>query len=459
MSIELGKFMIPLGDLKKALSFRFRHTVRNNRLCKSRMASLRSNEHLPLEQLGLIQEDLLRATLESAKRHIPAYKDLHLPERDFRTFLQELPIISKTDLLERERDFYPTLGLSRAWSPKGKTSGTTGTPLEIFRSLDSVVWENAFIQRHWTWSGYTQGTKRATLRGDAIVPANQTSPPFWYLNRAENQLLLSSRHLRPPYIDQIIARLRSFRPHLLQAYPSTAFELAAYLQRKGESLNIPFVYTGSEMLYPYQREVITAGLNTRIMDFYGMAERVAFASECEHGNYHVNPEYSYVEIVDDAGQPTRDEGYVVGTTFHNHTMPLIRYRLSDRSRWLDGTCPCGRTYPMIQPIAGKFEDVVYGSAGNPISPSVVTFAFKGLRNIDKSQVAQVGEGRWEVRVVPGPGFSAADHTTLVNNIHALVDPNLSVTVVECMDIPRTASGKYRWVVNEWKSGSHTSALG
>lgn len=420
------------------------------------MEGLKSNERVPQEQLGFIQEGLLRLTLESAKRHIPACRDLRLPERGLRRYLRELPITTKNDLLKNQHDYYPALGLRRAWTAMGMTSGTTGTPLEIFRSLDSVIWENAFIQRYWTWSGYKLGVKRATLRGDAIVPVDQVSPPFWYLNRAENQLLLSSRHLRPPYIDQIIARLRSFQPHLLQAYPSTAFELAVYLQKHGERLDIPFVYTGSEMLYPYQREVITAALNTRIMDFYGMAERVAFACECEHGNYHVNPEYSYVEIVDDEGQSTRDEGYVVGTTFHNYTMPLIRYRLSDRSRWLEGGCPCGRTYPMIQPISGKYEDVVYGSAGNPVSPSVITFAFKGLHNIEKSQVAQIGEGRWEVRVVPTHGFGADDRAALINNIHALVDPNISVTVVECMDIPRTASGKYRWVVNEWKSGSSSA---
>lgn len=294
------------------------------------------------------------------------------------------------------------------------------------------------------------------MRGDAIVPPDRAFPPFWHLNRPENQLFLSSRHLRPPYIDQIIAQILAFRPHLLQAYPSTAFELAAYLLRRGERLNIPFVYTGSEMLYPYQREIIASGLNARIMDFYGMAERVAFAAECEYGNYHVNPEYSYVEIVDETGQPTRDEGYIVGTTFHNHTMPLIRYQLSDRSRWQEGACPCGRTYPMIEPIAGKFEDVVYGSAGTPISPSIITFAFKELHCIEKSQVAQISEGRWEVRVVPRLGFGAKDRDALVKNFHALVDPNLSVTVVECLDIPRTASGKYRWVVNEWKTSSNTS---
>jgi phenylacetate-CoA ligase len=296
------------------------------------------------------------------------------------------------------------------------------------------------------------------LRGNTIVPTDQISPPFWFFNKPENELFLSSRHLSPPYIEHIISKIRSFQPYLIQAYPSTIFELATYLKERGECLNIPFVYTGSEMLYPYQREIIVSILNTKIMDFYGMAERVAFAAECEYGNYHVNSEYSYVEIVDEAGKPTRDEGYIVGTTFHNHTMPLIRYQLSDRSRWREGSCPCGRTHPMIQPIAGKFEDVVFGSMGNPISPSIITFAFKGLKYIERSQVAQVGEGCWEVRVVPISGFGIEERIRLVNNFHTLVDPKLAIKVVECTDIARTTSGKFRWVVNEWKSNSVRSDL-
>ncbi len=58
------------------------------------------------------------------------------------------------------------------------------------------------------------------------------------------------------------------------------------------------------------------------MEYYGMAERVAYASECERGNLHVNTDYSYVEIVDDDGKPTSGDGYIVGTTFHNTVMPL-----------------------------------------------------------------------------------------------------------------------------------------
>ena len=184
------------------------------------------------------------------------------------------------------------------------------------------------------------------------------------------------------------------------------------------------------------------------MDFYGMAERVAFASECEAGNLHVNSDYSFVEIVNESGDETTGPGYVVGTTFHNLVMPLIRYRLSDRTAWKPGSCSCGRPYPMIEGIAGKFEDVIFGAEDEPVSPSLVMFAFKGVSNIESSQVAQVSRGVWEVRIVPAAGYSDTDGQQIVNNIHLMVEAKIQVHIKLVHEIPRTAAGKYRWVVNE-----------
>ena len=44
--------------------------------------------------------------------------------------------------------------------------------------------------------------------------------------------------------------------------------------------------------------------NARVFDFYSMAERVAYAAQCEHGRMHVNPEYGVLEIVDEHGRAT-----------------------------------------------------------------------------------------------------------------------------------------------------------
>lgn len=437
---------------KNIAKYGIRYLVRSNHLFSRKLCALRQNPMQSENWQCEYQRDALRRTLEAAAKYIAFYhkKDIAIKQggNEFE-LLSRYPVISKKDLLGNRASFYPENGCRRAWWPIGKTSGTTGTPLEIFRSYPSVLYENAFIKRHWEWSGYREGMKRASLRGDVVVPIQKKGPPFWFYNSFENQLILSSRHLRQGCFMAIAEELENFSPYLLESYPSTAYELACFLRKEGRFVNIPYIFTGSEMLYQHQRELIAERFQCKIMDFYGMAERVAFACECEHGNLHLNTDYSFVEILDENNQPTKDYGHIVGTTFYNLVMPLVRYKLSDISKWKPGQCPCGRTFPMIEPIQGKFEDVLYGSEGNPISPSVLTFAFKGVRNIEKSQVAQIAKRRWEVRIVPAAGFTDDDKENLISNIHQLVDPSVEV-VVKCWgDIPRTSSAKYRWVVNEW----------
>jgi len=439
--------------LRLEMSFGGRSLLRDNRLCKRMAGALSRHEAMTADEIRAQQAASLHRTLQTAIRKLPYYR--HIParfpvERALEVLQERFPIIDKRALLENRAALYPRRGRQRPWDIVGKTSGSTGTPLWVIRSPTSVLMENAFLRRHWGWGGYRPGIPRATLRGDLVVPVDRASPPFWFHNRYNNQLLISSRHLRDEHADAIIDELERFAPAMLQAYPSTAYALAQLVARRGRRLRVPVVFTASEPLYPHQRELVQESFGAKVMDMYGMAERVAYATECEFGSLHVNPDYSYVELVDEDGNPARDFGYVVGTTFHNVAMPLVRYRLSDRTRWMAGGCRCGRPFPVIEPVTGKWEDRIYGSDDAFVSPSVLTFAFKGLRNVRKSQVAQIGPARWEIRVVPAPEFGTDDRRQLIDNVRTLIDPGVKVDLVLKDEIPCTASGKFRWVVNEWR---------
>jgi phenylacetate-CoA ligase len=440
------------SQLRNELLFGTRALLRDNPLSRWRLRGLQRNESLDRAQLEQLQTALLHRTLQTAIARLPMYKQI---PRDFpvaaapEVLRTMFPIIAKDMLFGHRGALYPNRGQRQPWQAPGKSSGTTGAPVTVFRSLASLLMEQAFVKRHWAWAGYHEGMVRATLRGELVAGFGQAGPPFWFWNRYNRQLVVSSRHLVDAHADAIIDRLEQLAPAMLQAYPSTAFTLAGLLQRRKRRLRIPFIFTSSEPLYPHQRALVERWFGGKVMDMYGMAERVAFAGECEHGQLHINPDYSYVEIVDENGRPTDDYGSVVGTTFHNHAMPLVRYRLTDRTRWRPGQCACGRAFPMIEVVSGKFEDCITGGNGEPVSSSVLTFAFKNMNSICKSQVAQVGPARWEVRVVPLPGFTATDPQKLVDNIHQLVDPHVAVTVVLRDDIPSTAAGKFRWVVNEF----------
>ncbi|GGE91036.1 capsular polysaccharide biosynthesis protein CapK [Massilia psychrophila] len=436
--------------------FGTRALLRDTPWSQWRLRALQRNEAMSHAEFAAVQASLLHKTLRTAIARLPFYAHIR---RDFPVAASvdvlraEFPIIDKATLLANRRSLYPNGGVKQPWQALGATSGTTGAPLEVFRSVQSVLMEQAFVKRHWAWGGYHDGMVRASLRGDLVADTAVTKPPFWFWNRYNRQLLVSSRHLTEANADAIIDRLEALAPAMLQAYPSTAFTLAGLLQRRGRRLHIARVFTSSEPSYAHQRELIRDRLGATIMDLYGMAERVAFASACEHGQLHVNADYAYVEIVDGDGRPTDGEGDVVGTTFHNHAMPLVRYRMGDRSRWKPGPCPCGRVFPIIEGVSGKYLDAITGSDGAPVSPSVLTFAFKRMDQIRKSQVAQVGPASWEVRVVPLPGFTAFHQQYLIDIIHRMVDPHVLVKVVLRDDLPNTAAGKFRWVVNEYANNN------
>jgi len=46
------------------------------------------------------------------------------------------------------------------------------------------------------------------LRGDLVVPIERTTPPYWFLNRYNNQLVVSSRHLREECVGDIVDMLK-----------------------------------------------------------------------------------------------------------------------------------------------------------------------------------------------------------------------------------------------------------
>ena len=292
------------NEVKYGLRFLVRDTLNSER----RVQALLAHERLPRERLEAVTDRLLTDTLRAATRRIPRYHGIKTtPDAGNvrQALVTQFPIIEKRDLTERPAEHYPHGRASRPWTIVGRTSGTSGTPLQVFRSLKSVLWESAIVERHFRWSGYRPGMRRAFLRGDLVVPIERTTPPYWFLNRYNNQLIVSSRHLREECVGDIVEKLAQFAPFMMEAYPSTAYELALLLEQRDATLKIPYVYTGSEPLYPHQRQLIEARLATRVMDHYGMAERIAYATECEHGGLHVNSDYSYVEIVDDeADRPT-----------------------------------------------------------------------------------------------------------------------------------------------------------
>lgn len=436
--------------LRLHLKYGVRHWVKERPGMAARVQWLCDRERLSPPARQADQQRRLARTLQRATQVLPAYRRWQgqVPPDDPAGFLRELPVVDRQQLLARREAYYPHGGSRRWWEAVGLTSGTTGTPLDVIRSYASTLWEQACCEQHWRWAGWQPGERQVVLRGDLVAPLDRTRPPFWHEDRFGRQLIVSTRHVNRRNLPHIFAAIDRFGAAQMRAYPSSACHLAMLLREAQLPLRLRAVITSSEMLLPVQRDLIETAFHCKVFDHYGMAERVAFGMECEHGRLHVNPDYSFVELIDEAGRPAHGEGWVAGTTLHNTAMPLVRYRLSDRAVWGRGECACGRTYPWLAKIGGKVEDQLFDADGCMVSPSVVTFAFKGLASVARAQVAQVAADRWAVRVVPMPSYCDEDGRRLVENFHQLVSQRIAVRIELHDDLPLLPSGKFKWISQE-----------
>jgi phenylacetate-CoA ligase len=440
-----------MATLGLTLKYAARHWLREVPFVSGRSQSLLAGERADPSSWQSARERWLRRSLLRAARVLPAYAHLHgrIPgEREVFDFLATLPIVGKAELMAERERYYPHGGRPRAWWSVGKTSGSTATPLDVFRNYDAVLWEQATFLQHWHWAGWQPGQRQAVLRGDLVVPLSQARPPYWFDDRVGQQLFVSTRHLSPRNIGPIVQALSDYAPSLLRAYPSAAYTLAVLLQQQGLKLKIPAVLTSSEALLPMQRDLIESVLGARVFDHYGMAERIALGLQCSAGHLHVHPLYSHVEIVDAEGRPTTGPGRVVGTTFLTRAMPLLRYRVDDIAEWGEGACACGRSYPWLKSLQGRASDLLYDAEEQPGSAGVVTFAFKGVPLLARAQVVQRQPGRWQVLVVPLAGWKPADAQLLLHNFRTLVSDRVALDLQVVDDIPVQPSGKYKWISQE-----------
>lgn len=414
------------------------------------------NERLSESQLMDYQNERLKSLIEHAYRTVPYYAKImnesKLKPSDIKTRqdLVKLPLLTREQIKEN----LPRLvshEFKKSELLMGHTSGTTGSPLEFYWDRNMCLVNNVVEWRQKMWAGLNYGEKYAVLLGRMIVPPEQKTPPFWRLNYIHNQLWLSSFHMSETNLGFYVGKLKSFKAKVIEGYPSTIYILAKYLETAGTVFPLKAVLTSSETLYLFQREVIERVFQCRVFDFYGLAERAVFATECEkHEGHHVNLDYGIMEIVNDEGEPVADGGmgWIVGTSLHNWGMPFIRYKTNDVTRFKIKKCSCGRTFPIMDDITTKAEDIIVTKDGRYISPSVLTHPFKPLQGISMSQIIQEDLENILVKVVKSKLYTEREERAVIAGLQARLGGEMKVRI-ECVDsIERTPSGKFKWVISK-----------
>jgi phenylacetate-CoA ligase len=365
-----------------------------------------------------------------------------------RTELEQWPLLDKSSVRVDPDAF---LSGPAIFSSRASTGGTTGVPLQLTRSLRSIVLEQACIDAMLERLGVdARGARIAVLRGDNVKDPSDLQPPFWLSVAGGRRLLFSSNHLNAATVDAYARSLEDFQPDVLWAYPTALESLCLQLLRASRKLAVPRALTSSEMLAPQVWELAREALGSELLDYYGQAERVAFAYAQRPAEYRFLPGYANVEL-----HPLTTEGEhvlyeIVGTNLWNFAMPLPRYRTGDLVRlpasWgereIEEVTLGVRTFAGV---LGRDSDILVSPDG--VQLTGIDHFQRDVAHVVRIQVIQEAPDEVRVLVLPDKGYTERDAAQLLHNVRTKVPASMRVDIRRVDVLERTALGKTPFVIH------------
>jgi phenylacetate-CoA ligase len=182
---------------------------------------------------------------------------------------------------------------------------------------------------------------------------------------------------------------QELRPTAFYGTPSYALHFAETARREGvdpRGFGIRTLFFSGEpgAGIPATKRLIEETFGGICVDMGSMAEMSPWMTngECRHRTgMHLWQDIVYTQVCDpETFQPVPfgAEGTPVYTHLERTSQPMIRLVSGDRTRWVDGPCPCGRTYPRLpQGLYGRIDDM-FIVRGENIYPSAIEDVLRAI---------------------------------------------------------------------------------
>ncbi|NVL90019.1 MAG: phenylacetate--CoA ligase family protein [Desulfobacterales bacterium] len=418
---------------------------------------------LPPEELRAYQEQRLAVIIKQAYNHVPYYhhlfEKLGLRPSDIRGIddLKKLPLLSK-DTVRREGANLLADNSARYRPIVYKTSGTSGTPMDLYLDKNARILEFVYYWRYWSWAGYKLGDRFAELGSFYFLQRDYLGEEVSSWQPHLRRLMLNSGRIGILHAKEMAAAIRKYRPRFLKGLASAVYFLALCFKEAGiTDLSFRAIFSTSEVLTPQYRAMAESVFNCPVLDSYGHMEGAVAISQCMQSGYHINSDYGLLEFnnIKSLEDGKTVLGRAVGTSLYNLAMPFIRYDVGDDIELFSEpkSCPCGRTIPLVKAVHGRSEDAIVTPDGRFITSMFIVPEFtEGIRFV---QFIQETKTNLRINVVPDEAWDDKQQEKLSYCVKRLVGKNMNVFIHRIMpdEIVTDVSGKIRTVISSVKVGS------
>lgn len=399
----------------------------------------------------------LEATLRWALDTVPAYRPFRKrlgSEGDALQLLASLPVTDKLDI-KRNIEHYLSSAVPSSLRLPVFTGGSTRHPMQFY--LHKHVTrpkEYAFMQDFRSRIGVGAHDLTLSLRGRSVPAAAQPHGQLWMHEPIRQQLILSSDHLEQRYMPRYAEVLARYRPGFIEAFPSALYPLARWLAAHPLpefTDGVRGVMLFSENVYAFQMRMFRSVFGCPVLKHYGHSERVLMAASMpDDERYFFWPQYGWFELLDGDDRPITQPGilgHVVGTSFDNKVMPLVRYRTGDLAVLSAGGHPALPGYIACDSIEGRLQEFVVCRDRRLISVTTLGAAHFGeLGLADAIQYEQREPGAIVLRIMAPRAPTPEAVRRIERAVKEKTQGGCDVSVMRVDRIDRTPRGKRRMLI-------------
>ena len=414
---------------------------------------------LELERILSIPEDKYENYIQQKKA---AIVDYHLKNNksyqefvgktDFKNW-NEIPIMSKKEfqkpLSERLSD-----GFSSSTVYVNKTSGSSGDPFIFAKDkfCHALTWANNI--RHFGWFG---------IDFNSSLQARFYGIPLDFIGNKKERIkdLLGNRYrftifdLSDDILEKVLLKFQKKKFDYINGYTSSIVLFAKFLQTKNIVLTtvcptLKCCIVTSEMLFDDDEILLEKQFGVPVVNEYGASELDLIAFQNPKGEWQVNSETLFVEVLDEEKNvlPNGKEGRIVITSLYNKAHPFIRYDIGDVGILDERSTP---KKPILKKLIGRTNDVAVLPSGKKSPGLTFYYVTKSIieddGNVKEFVIKQTKIDTFIIEYVSEIELTEIQIQQIEKAITTYLESGLTFSFIRKEKLERSKSGKLKQFIS------------
>ncbi|WP_281636826.1 phenylacetate--CoA ligase family protein [Flavobacterium marginilacus] len=408
-----------------------------------------------LQRIIAIPEENFEHFIEQKKAEIVNF---HLKNNPFYAALaqtdsfknwSDLPILNKTNLQKPLAERL-SLGYNEKSVYLNKTSGSSGHPFVFAKNkfCHALTWASNIYRFGWFGIDFNS-SYQARFYGiplDFIGNKKERFKDF-----LSHRYRFSIFNLSDEVLESFLKDFKTKKFDYINGYTSSIVLFAKFLQKKNIILKeicptLKVCMVTSEMLFEEDKLLLEKQFGIPIVNEYGASELDLIAFQNPDGEWQVNSETLFVEILDENNQavPNGTSGRIVITSLFNKAHPFIRYDLGDIGI-LDEKSTLKK--PILKQLIGRTNDVAILPSGKKSPGLTFYYVTKSIieddGNVKEFVIKQMKINAFEVEYVSDSELNEEQIEKINKAVSLYLEPNLLFTFNRKTTLERSNRGKLK----------------